>query len=244
LQLKPRLEKIVASYNGALLLAKVDAEAEPQLSQAFGVRSLPTVVLIKGGQPVDGFMGAVTDAQIRQFLDRHVVAAPAEEAIVDESAGPDWDAKILALNEKIRAEPEQHELKQELAQALIKVGEAEAATAVIAALPDKLQADKTTERLRSQIALLNSLPEDSNEASLLKRLAANADDHQARLDLATLTLLGGDPEAGLQQYLEVLKRDRNFNEGAPRKALIAAFDLLDDGDLISTYRKKMASILF
>lgn len=243
--LGPILERVVESYQGQVLLAKVDTDKEQQLGQAFGIRSLPTVMLFKNGQPVDGFMGLQREPEIRALIERHVGPAPEPELDAEITQDLlDLDTRIEALRAKIEAEPEKAEYRQDLAQLLIKAGDADAADAVIAELPEKFHEDKLTLRLRQQIALLRSINDAPNEPELLARLKANPDDHRARHQLATLMLLGGAHETALDLYLDLLKRDRLFDSGLARRSLIAAFDLLEDEELVATYRRRMASVLF
>ena len=243
--LGPILERVVESYHGQVLLAKVDTDKEQQLGQAFGIRSLPTVMLFKNGQPVDGFMGLQREPEIRALIERHVGPAPEPELDTEITQDLlDLDTRIEALRAKIEAEPEKAEYRQDLAQLLIKAGDADAADAVLAELPEKFYEDKLTLRLRQQIALLRSINDAPNEPELLARLKANPDDHRARHQLATLMLLGGAHETALDLYLDLLKRDRLFDSGLARRSLIAAFDLLEDEELVATYRRRMASLLF
>jgi putative thioredoxin len=241
--LGPVLEKVVNEYQGRVLLAKVDTDQEPQLAQAFGIRSLPTVMLFKDGQPVDGFMGLQREPEIRALIERHAGPAPTleEEATAEALA---LDDQIAALREKVAAEPDKPELQQDLAQALIKAADADAAQAVLHGLPDKFRDDKRTLRLHQQLALLRSIDDAPNEPELLAALKANPDNHRARHQLATLMLLGGAHEQALDLYLDLLKRDRQFEDQLARRSLIAAFDLLEDEDLVATYRRRMASLLY
>jgi putative thioredoxin len=241
--LGPLIERIVGEYAGAVLLAKVDTDKEPQLAQAFGIRSLPTVMLFKNGQPVDGFMGLQREPEIRALIERHAGPAPLLEDEITQDV-LDLTARIEALRAKVEAEPDKAELKLDLAQALIKAADADLAEQVLASLPDKFQQDKQTLRLRQQLALLRSIDEAPSEPELVSQLKANPDNHRARHQLATLMLLGGAHETALDLYLDLLKRDRSFDDGLARRSLIAAFDLLEDEDLVATYRRRMASLLF
>jgi len=240
--LGPILERVVNDYAGSVLLAKVDTDKEPQLAQAFGIRSLPTVMMFKDGQPVDGFMGLKKESEIRALIERHAGPAPALEAEPNVEL-VDPNERLEALQLKISAEPEKHELKQELAQLLVRFQQADEADAVLDALPEKFREEKATLRLRQQIALLRSVNDSPSEPELLAQLNQNPDDHRARHQLATLLLLAGAEENALDLYLELLKRDRNFDEGLARRSLIAAFDLIEDPELVATYRRRMASLL-
>lgn len=244
-QLGPILDKVVASYNGALKLAKVDTDAQQQLAAVFGIRSLPTVVLVKDGQMIDGFMGALPEGQVREFLSRHVPAPgeqpPAEPApAIAEKPG---DA-VARLRREIAAAPDKPELKLDLALALMQSGDVDAAQAELDALPANLAEDAKAKRLRNQLDFARVLKDAPDMATLLSRIAHDANDHAARDLLGVRLLLDGNAAAGLDEFLHILKTARAWNDGAAKKRLIAAFSVLDDEDLVGTYRRKMASLLF
>lgn len=244
-QLAPILEKVVASYNGALKLAKVDTDAQQQLAAIFGIRSLPTVVLVKDGQMVDGFMGALPEGQVREFLSRHIPApaeqpqAPPAPAVAEKPA----DA-IGRLRRAIAAAPDKPELKLDLELALMQTGDAAAAQAELDALPANLAEDARAKRLRNQLDFARVLKDAPDMPALRARLAANANDHAARDLFGVRLLLDGNAAAGLDEFLHILKTERDWNDGAAKKRLIAAFSVLDDEDLVGSYRRKMASLLF
>jgi putative thioredoxin len=244
-QLAPVLEKIVAGYAGTLKLAKVDTDAQQQLAAIFGIRSLPTVVLVKDGQMVDGFMGALPEGQVREFLSRHL-AAPAEQA----SAAPipavaeKPEATVARLRAEIAAAPDKAEVKLDLALALMQAGQADAAQAELDALPANLAEDAKAKRLRNQLDFARVLEDAPDMAALRTRLTADPEDHAARDLLGVRLLLDGDAAAGLDEFLHILKTQRDWNDGVAKKRLIAAFSVLDDEDLVGTYRRKMASLLF
>jgi putative thioredoxin len=244
-QLAPILEKIVAGYNGALKLAKVDTDAQQQLAAIFGIRSLPTVVLVKDGQMIDGFMGALPEGQVREFLARHL-AAPAEEvpAAAIPAVAEKPEAAVARLRAEIAAAPDKPELRLDLALALMQAGQADTAQAELDALPANLAEDAKAKRLRNQLDFARMLKDAPDLAALRARLASDPNDHAARDLLGVRLLLGGDAAAGLDEFLRILKTGRDWNDGAAKKRLIAAFSVLDDEDLVGTYRRRMASLLF
>ena len=244
-QLAPILEKVVAGYNGALKLAKVDTDAQQQLAAIFGIRSLPTVVLVKDGQMIDGFMGALPEGQVREFLSRHI-AVPTEQAPAEPEptvAEKPEDA-VARLRAEIAAAPDKPELKLDLALALMQAGQADAAQAELDALPANLAEDAKARRLRNQLDFARALKDAPDMAALRTRIAQDANDHAARDLLGVRLLLDGDAAAGLDEFLYILQKQRDWNEGAAKKRLIAAFSVLDDEDLVGAYRRRMASLLF
>ncbi|GAA5079997.1 thioredoxin [Lysobacter panacisoli] len=244
--LGPILEKIAADYNGAFRLAKIDVDKEPQLAGAFQVRSIPTVFLVKDGQLVDGFPGALPEGQIREFLKHHGIepAANEPEAEAAPPAPLDPHAEVVRLRHETAEAPENAELKLDLALALLRTGAVQEAEQLLDGLPANLATDDRARNARARLdfaALLKDAPApDVLEAAI----ASNPGDLRARHLLGALRLVDGDAEAGLEQFLEMLRLDRNFEDGLPRKALIDAFRVIDDEDLVSRYRRRMSSLLF
>ncbi len=142
--LGPILEKLATEYNGAFRLGKVDAEAQQELAGMFGIRSIPTVVLLKDGQPLDGFAGALSEGQVREFLQRHVQplpAAPAADDAVLDVVPETPEQAIQRLQQAIADDPKNAELKLDLALAHMHAGQVSAAEAELAALPINLATD-------------------------------------------------------------------------------------------------------
>ena len=245
--LGPILEKLAGEYNGAFELAKVDVDKEQQVAAAFQIRSVPTVFLIKDGQIVDGFPGAMPEGQLREFLTQHgVVPAEAAAAVDDEiQALPlDPQAEVAALREAIAAEPDKAELKLDLALALLKTGATAEAGQLLDGLPANLATDDRAIRARARLDFAAAL-QDAPAADLLAaRLQADANDLEARYLLGIQQLLAGEDEAALEQFIEMLRIDRSFRDSLPKKALIDAFRVIEDEDLVGRYRRKMSSLLF
>jgi len=250
--LGPRLEKIVSEYAGAVKLAKVDCDKEQQLAAMFGVRSIPTVVLVREGQLVDGFTGALPENMLREFLAKHVqpgVENGGEETLEIDEIDPAKPVEtpeqaIARIQQEITASPDKAELKLDLALAQMRAGNAAAAQAELDTLPANLASDDRAKRLRGQLEFAHALKDAPSMEELQRRLRANPADHEARDLLGIRRLLDGDPAAGLEELLNVLKADRNWNDGLARKHLVAAFSVLDDADLVGAYRRKMSSLLF
>ena len=247
-QLGPVLEKLAGEYNGAFELAKVDVEAEQQLAAAFQIRSIPTVMLVKDGQLVDGFPGALPEAQLREFLKHHGIepgAATAEEPVVEEAAAPPADphAEVMRLRKAVEAEPDKAELKLDLALALLATGGTREAAQLIDALPANLATDERTVNARARLDFAALLADAPQPQVLQAAIDANPDDLRARHLLGVQAIVAGNAEAGLEQFMEMLRRNRDFENGLPKKALIDAFRIVDDEDLVGRYRRKMSSLL-
>jgi putative thioredoxin len=248
--LGPILEKLAQEFNGAFMLAKIDVEAEPELSQAFQIRSIPTVVLVKGGQLVDGFQGALPEGQLREFLKVHGIEAAAagttpEEGVSEEapSLAIDPQAEVARIRDAIDAEPDKAELKLDLVSALLQAGESSEAEQLLDALPANLTTDDRTVRARARLGFAALLKEAPSQAALEAAIAADAADLRARHLLGVHRIVAGDTEAGLDEFLEILRRDRTYGNGLARKSLIDAFRMIEDDDVVGRYRRKMSSLL-
>ena len=244
-QLGPVLEKLAADYNGAFELAKVDVEAEQQLAAAFDIRSIPTVMLVKGGQLVDGFPGALPEAQLREFL-RHHGIEPLEAAAPAEPEPPavlDPHEEVMRLRKTVEAEPDDAGHRLDLALALLATGGAREAEQLLDGLPANLATDDRAVKARARLGF-SALLQDAPPPQVL-RAAIDADpgDLRARHLLGVHEVVAGDTEAGLEQFLEMLRRDRGFDEGLPRRALIDAFRIIEDDELVGRYRRRMSSLL-
>lgn len=244
--LGPILEKLADEFGGAFRLAKVDVEAEQELGAAFQIRSIPTVVLVKDGQLVDGFQGALPEGQLREFLKHHGIepgaAAPVEEEVA-EPAAIDPQAEVARLREALAAEPDKGELKLDLALALLQAGVADEAERLLDALPANLATDDRAVRARARLGFATLLKDAPSVDALQAAIDADAGDLRARHLLGVRHLVAGRSEEGLEQFIEMLRRDRAFDDGLPRKALIDAFRVIEDEDLVGRYRRKMSALL-
>ena len=245
--LGPVLEKLAADYNGAFRLAKIDVDKEQELAAAFQIKSIPTVVLVKGGQPVDGFPGALPEGQLREFLKGHGIEPlekVAEEPAPEAAAVIDPHADVVRLRAAVAATPDNASLNLDLAIALLKTGAAEECERILDALPANLAADDRTIRARAHLGFVALLKDAPPVAALEAAIAANPDDLRARHLLGAHKLIAGDAPGALEQFLEMLRRNRGFESGLPKLALIDAFRTIDDADVVGVYRRKMASLLF
>lgn len=244
--LGPILEKLANEFNGSFRLGKVDVDAQQELAGMFGIKSIPTVMLVKEGQVIDGFAGALPEGQLREFLTRHVQpldddrSQAEDEEIVEEAP----EAAINRLQQAIATEPAKAELKLDLALALMHAGQSEAAQAQLDALPANLATDARAQRLRSELDLARAAKDAPEAAALKQRIEADPEDWSARDQLGVRLLLESDAEAGLEQFLIILQKARDWNDGQAKKRLLAAFATLEDGELVGRYRRRMASLLF
>ena len=246
-QLGPILEKLATEYNGAFRLAKVDVDKEQQLGAAFQIRSIPTVMLVKDGQLVDGFPGALPEGQLREFLKHHGIEpaeAPADvTGDIADNAPVDPHAEVLRLRKAVEAAPEQDGLKLDLALALLATGHGQESEQLLDALPANLATDDRAIKARARLGFAALLRDAPPPQVLEAAIAANPDDLRARHLLGVQQIVSGQPEAGLEQFLEMLRRNRGFEDGLPKRSLIDAFRIVDDEYLVGRYRRRMASML-
>ena len=248
-QLGPVLEKLADEYHGAFELAKVDVEQEQQLAAAFQIRSIPTVMLVKDGQLVDGFPGALPEAQLREFLRHHGIeprAAEAEDQATAEPEAPvarDPHAEVMRLRKLVETEPDEAGHRLDLALALLATGGAREAEQLLDGLPANLATDDRAVKARARLGFAALLQDAPPPQTLRAAIDSDPGDLRARHLLGVHELVAGDPEAGLEQFLEMLRRDRDFDDGLPRRSLIDAFRVLEDEDLVARYRRRMSSLL-
>jgi putative thioredoxin len=242
----PILEKLAGEYNGAFVLAKIDVDREQQLAAAFQIRSIPTIILVKDGQPVDGFPGAMPEGQLREFLAGHGIV-PAEEAPAALEPSPaepaDPHAEVQRLRRETDAAPDDHGLKLDLAVALLATGATDEAGRLLDALPANLATDDRALRARATLTFAAVLRDAPQAPVLEAAIASDPGDLRARHLLGARHMVEGRHEAALKEFMEMLRRDRGFDDGLPRKALIEAFRVIDDDELVPRYRRQMSSLL-
>lgn len=240
--LMPVLAKLADQYAGKFLLAKLDTEAEREIAAQFGIRSLPTVQLFKDGQMVDQFMGALPEAQVRAFLDRHIpreadiLVARAEGLMAERNLG----AAAPLVARALHLEPDHP--KARIAEIRLKAlsGDTQGAEDLIGQLPIDLLGDPQVVALSGQLRFANVLSSAEPEPQLQARLAANPGDSEARYQLAAHCIARSDFEAALGQLFELMRRDRAYGDDAGRKGMLLIFDLLGGtGDLVSRWRGRM-----
>lgn len=243
--LGPILDKLAAEYNGAFKVAKVDVDKEQQLAAMFQIRSVPTMVVFKDGQILGAIPGALPEGELRKVLEQvGVQPAANEEAAVEEAAPVDPHEEVMRLRQAVNAEPDKAELKLDLALALLQTGATAEAEKLLDGLPANLSTDERAVRARASLGFAALLKDAPPTQVLEAAIAANPDDLRARHLLGVHYLVGGRPEAGFAQFLEMLRRDRNYEDGLAKKSLIDAFRVVDDAELVGQYRRKMSSLLF
>jgi putative thioredoxin len=247
-QLTPALEKAVQAAKGKVKLVKIDVDKNPVYAGQLRVQSIPTVYAFSDGRPVDAFMGAVPPSEIKAFMDKLLAGAPLSEtdellAVAKESLDAhDIGAAAQAYAQVLQAEPDNLAAIGGLARCYLAGGDLERAAEVAAMAPPGAK-NADLDSVRAALDLAAAAPSDTADAE--RRLATNADDHEARLEIALALAGKGKLQAAADHLLTVLERDRDWKEGAAKAELLKIFEAAGPmSDVARQGRKKMASILF
>lgn len=244
--LMPLLEKIATEYQGAFLLAKVNADDQQNIAQQFGVRSLPTVMVIKDGQPVDGFTGAQPETAVREMLEKFLPAPwdgllqLANEAM--ESG--DFAAALTPLRQAWEESGRQHEISIAYAHCLIESMRLDEAQAVLDTIM-LADHDAAYEQLVAQLEIKREAAKSPEIDALEQQLAADPDNHDARAKLALQYTNAGRFRDALENLITILQQDLNHADGGTKKALLDTIASLGKGDpLAAEYQRKLYSMLY
>ena len=244
--LTPVLEQVAAEFEGTFLLAKVNSDDNPALSGEFGVRSIPNVKAFVGGELVDEFVGAQPASAVRAFVQRLLPSAAElkrREAAVLADSG-DLAGAVALLEAALAEEPRNDRIRVDLAEGLLRTDRGNDARQVIDAVSPLAAQDNALARRLAGIRVTLTAPDAGDEAALRAKLEADPADHDSRIRLANLLVATGRHEAGMEELLESLKRDRRYGEDAARKAMLGVFDLLGSSHpLVPAFRRKLAATL-
>ncbi|HKK04304.1 MAG TPA: thioredoxin [Gammaproteobacteria bacterium] len=245
--LMPLLMRLAEEYAGAFRLAKVNIDEQPELATQFGVRSVPTVKVIRLGEVVDEFLGALPEAQIRDVLDRYVERTSdklAADALAQIERG-EVEAGLSALAAAADSDPENYRTRLALAEAQTQAGDYDGAAATLRALPADVATKPTVVNLQARLDFATVARSAPPQETLEAAVEADPDNSEARYQLAARRVLGGDYEAAMDQLLEILRRDRAYGDDAGRKGLLKVFELLGGkGELVNRYRGRMSAALY
>lgn len=245
--LKPLLEKLAAEYGGRFVLAKVNSDQNPALSTRYGVRGIPAVKAFVGGQMVDEFTGALPEGQIREFIER-LLPSPAEplrRAAAEARFHDDDEAARHLLQQALAADPGNEAVRLDMAELCLESGAEDEAKDILETLADCRDRARL-EALQARLRLV-AAGAGADLAGLQQTLAAHPDDHAARLQLANALAVMHDYRAACEHLLEIVRRDRRWNDEAGRKTLLTLFSLLgghaEYDDLMREYRVALARTL-
>jgi putative thioredoxin len=245
--LMPILTQLVEEYQGQFILAKLDIDEQQELATEYGIRSVPTLKLFRHGQAVEEMMGAQSETVLRQMIDRHR-ERPADklrlQATALQMAGHNEKA-ISILEQALEMEPNYHPLKLDLAKNLIDLQRFDEAEQLLKELPANVQAETEVNELMAHFMFSSIAAKAPSKETLETTLAKTPDDLMARYQLSARQVLEDDYEAALENLLELMRRNRKFEDDAGRKGILAVFTLLgNQGPVVSRYRGKMAALLY
>jgi putative thioredoxin len=262
--LGPSLEAAVIAADGAVKLVKVNIDENPEIAQQLRIQSIPTVYAFRDGQPVDGFMGAIPDSQVKAFVAALASGAGGHDHDHGhDHGGPEHTAEVLAVAAEaleagdiaLAAQAYGHVLQDEpgnpqavagLARAYLKGGDLERAKTTLQMVSQEGAQDEAIRAVEAELKLKEApAPESGETAALRAKLAADPKDHQARYDLAMALEASGDRDGALAELLELVRLDRNWNEEAARKQLVTLFEALGPADPRTVEaRRKLSGLLF
>ena len=243
--LMPLLAQLVDEYNGRFVLAKIDTEKQQAIAAQFGIRSIPTVKLFKNGQAVDEFTGALPEAQIREFLDKHLprasdgVVAQAEQRLLE----GDFTTATALLEQARSSDPDNPRIVIGMAQAQAAGGDTAGAERLLDELPEAEQNQPEIKHLRAQIYFDGIAAMGPQPQQLAARLEAEPGDSAARYALAANQVLQGDIDGAVDNLLLIMQKDRSFEDDGARKALLRLFDMLGEDPAVTRYRARMFNLL-
>ncbi len=243
--LKPILEKLADEYQGRFILAKIETDANPELASQFGIRGVPNVKAFLNGELVDEFSGALPEGQVREFIER-LIPSPGEELrlqALDAYGRGDAAKALQLLGQASQLDPRNEKIRVDAAAIMVDAGEMEEAHRLLASLSPATTQEQRVQELLARIEFAQSARELPDAESLERRIAANGDDLEARLQLANLLVVNRQYEPALEQLLEIVRRDRSFQDDIGRKTMLSVFNLLGGGELVSRYRRLLASAL-
>ena len=259
-QLTPVLEKLTAQADGALRLAKMNIDEHPAVAQQLQVQSIPAVFAFKDGRPVDGFMGALPESELKKFIDKHMEdglgPSPAEaliETAAEALAAGHLDDATECYGAALEHEPDNLSALAGLAQTHVARGDLPAAAAFLQQAPPNAS-DPELAAARAALALAEKTADQQSDdgaasggaaVELLARLQEDENDHQARFDLALAYHAEGRREATMDTLLQLIERKRDWNDEAARKQLVELFDAYGaTDDMVVAARRRLSSLLF
>ena len=262
----PLLEKVEKDYAGRFKLVKIDSDQEQELSQAFGIRSIPTCVLLIDGKPVDGFMGAVPEGQLKAFLDKNLPEGDVLEAEVtgvalDDAPAEDDPAAIHeALHQTMLKNPDNDDARFDYVKLLLQGGRAADAKAAFASAAPKAAQVRKLDALQRWISAIDAAAAVGDQAKALAgfdtKIAANKRDFEARFGKAQVLMAAQAWTAAMDELLDILMRDKTWSEELARKTFIAILEIIEppkvkvaDGQIppvdpvVATYRRRLSSVV-
>ena len=250
-QLTPILEKVVREAKGAVKLVKINIDENKRIAAQMRIQSIPAVFAFRNGQPVDGFMGALKESEVKEFIKR--LGAEAGPSPVDELlavATQAFDAGDLgtaaeAYAQVLGEEPQNPFALGGIAKCYFASGDIERAKQALAMVPPEHQNHEAVAPLLAQIKLHDQAPPADDLSGIRAQVIEDPSNLQARFELASALAVGNQSEAAVDEFLEIIRRDKNWNEGAARAQLLTLFEALGSADpIVKAGRRKLSTVLF
>ncbi|WP_105430694.1 thioredoxin [Neorhizobium sp. T6_25] len=253
-QLTPVLEKVVNEGQGRVKLVKMNIDDHPSIPGQLGIQSIPAVIAFVDGRPVDGFMGAVPESQVRQFIDKLAGPPGADQAAEIEAAlaeaetllaGGEIQEAAQLYGAVLQADPENAKAAAGMMQCLIAMGETARASQMLASLPEELAKEPAIQAVAKKLEQIDEARKLGDPVALEHQLDANPDDHDARLKLAKILNVQGERDKAAEHLLTIMRKDRTFDDDGARRQLLAFFDVWGPKDPATiAARRRLSSILF
>ena len=261
--LGPILEKVELAYAGRFKLVKIDSDQEQQISAAFGVRSIPTCILLINGQPVDGFTGALPEGKVKEFLDKHLPPAeevPEEAPVAEPDAATDPEGALEKMQHAVVADPANDNARFELVKLLLQLGRSDDAKVAFAPVIAQTTAVRRFDSLKRWMDAIDFVAANADNTETAgqfdAKIAANKRDFDARFGKARWLMAEQRWLEALDELLEILMRDKAWSEESARKTYIAVLDIMEapkpkvaDGQIppedpeVARYRRRLSSVI-
>ena len=264
--LGPVLEKLETAYEGRFKLVKIDSDQEQQLASMFGIRSIPTCVLLMNGQPVDGFMGALPEGQVREFLDKHVPSADELEAEAEEEAAQealadgDTGTALEKLQHAVATDPANDDARFDYIKLLLQLGREDDAKVAFAPVIAKAATVRKLGALKAWMDALDFVAAgaygESAGADFDAKIAANKRDFDTRYARARWLMARQRWQEAMDELLEILMRDKAWSDEAARKTYVAILEVIEapkpkvaegqippEDPVVATYRRRLSSVV-
>jgi len=264
--LGPVLEKLEAAYNGRFKLVKINSDEEQELAGAFGIRSIPTCVLMVGGKPADGFMGVLPEGQVKAFLDKHLPAENELEAQAEEEEAlqalddGDVETALAKLQQAVETDPNNDDARFDLVKLLLEMGLEDEAKVAFAPVIAKAAGVRKLDSLNHWIKALDAVAHFEDQASaegqFLSKIAASKRDFDARFGIVQLRMAEQRWTDAMDELLEILMRDKTWSSDLARKTYVAVLDIIEppkpkvaEGQIppedptVATYRRRLSSVV-
>ena len=266
--LGPILEKLETEYAGRFKLVKIDSDQEQQIAGMFGVRSIPTCVLMVGGQPADGFTGAQTEGQVREFLDKNLPAAPEvtepepepEDEVLTALAAGDTETALEKLQQAVVTDPANDDARFDYVKLLLQLGREDDAKVAFAPVIAKAATSRRLSALKIWMDALDfvavSAGGEGAEAEFDAKIAANKRDFDARFGRARWLMAQQRWQHAMDELLDILMRDKAWSDELARKTYVAILEIIEppkvkvaDGQIppedpiVATYRRRLSSVV-